>query len=201
MSQQTFGQWIKQRCNILDLTQEQLAGLVGCAPETIRQRESQRRRPSRQLAELLAARLQLPSDERAAFIALGRQSAASPAAPALAHPAQPALAAPQSAVPAALTPLIGREYDLRRLGERLGQPAVRLLTLLGPGGIGKTRLALAAAALAPRFSAGAVFVPLADLVASALVVPAIAQALGLVETTQAAVRRSVSARSRAVSSC
>ena len=47
--------------------------------------------------------------------------------------------------PATLTPFIGREEELKRIGELFGDPACRLLTVLGPGGIGKTRLAVQAA--------------------------------------------------------
>ena len=49
-------------------------------------------------------------------------------------------------IPAARSPLVGRVTDLRDINSRLGDPTVRLLTLTGPGGVGKTRLALAAAA-------------------------------------------------------
>src|SRR5205085_709141 len=70
-----------------------------------------------------------------------------------------------------LTPLIGRETELAQLADRLEQRDCRLLTLVGPGGIGKTRLALQAAAdLAASFRDGVTFVPLAPLSGAELLI-------------------------------
>lgn len=81
-------------------------------------------------------------------------------------------------LPAQLSTFIGREREIADVGRRLS--TTRLLTLTGPGGVGKTRLALAAAALAEAaFSAGVVFVPLAAVRDPTLVMPAIATSLGL----------------------
>src|SRR6266545_4062733 len=78
-----------------------------------------------------------------------------------------------------LTPLIGREGELAQLAERLEDRNCRLLTLIGPGGIGKTRLALQiASGLRGSFRDGVYFVPLAALNAADMLVPAIASALG-----------------------
>ena len=86
-------------------------------------------------------------------------------------------------LPEPLTPLLGREADLESAAALLAEPGVRLLTVTGPGGIGKTRIGLELARrLGERFEGGARFVPLAAIDAPARVVPAIAQALGVVES-------------------
>src|SRR5215207_8084992 len=87
-----------------------------------------------------------------------------------------------AAFPSPLTPLVGREREVTTLTGLLCRPDVRLTTLTGPGGVGKTRLALEAAArLESAFADGAVFVPLAAVPEPALVASAIAQSLGVRE--------------------
>ena len=82
-------------------------------------------------------------------------------------------------LPAPLIPFIGRETELVEIGVRLQNSACRLLTLIGPGGIGKTRLALEAAAdRARNFRHGAWFVSLASLQSVEAIVPTVAEALG-----------------------
>lgn len=81
-------------------------------------------------------------------------------------------------LPTQPTPLFGRERELLEIGERLRDPQCRLLTLVGPGGIGKTRLAIEAArAAAVDFGDGAVFVSLAGLTSPDYLVSTLAAAL------------------------
>jgi predicted ATPase/DNA-binding SARP family transcriptional activator len=80
--------------------------------------------------------------------------------------------------PAQTTVLIGREAELAELGALLENPACRLITIVGPGGIGKTRLALAAAAeQCVAFMHGAAFVPLTAISSAEFLAPAILAAL------------------------
>ena len=71
----TFGAWLKSRRRQLDLTQKGLAHQVGCSVGTIRKMEADERRPSRQLAGLLAECLEITPDQKEIFISFARSEA------------------------------------------------------------------------------------------------------------------------------
>src|SRR5688572_14642559 len=172
----SFGNWIKNRRKALDLTQHELAKKVGCSDSLIFKIEADERRPSRQIAELLAEHLEIRADQRELFLKVARQERAIDGLDSLSPPVARSL---HPNLPLPLTPLIGREPELRNIIQQLQDPACRLLTLTGLGGVGKTRLALEVAhRLRDTFQYGSCFVSLVGTSSSEFIVPAIAGALG-----------------------
>lgn len=192
-SRVSFGAWVARLRRAQDLTQQELAARAGCSVSALRKIESDERRPSREIAALLAQALGVPGDQQTLFLRVARRelmverlpapevvAAAAftaghtrpenaraaavraeadlpfaaphaPVTPDLTPPdarsaaTLPPLPAP-TPLPQPSTPLVGRDAELATVQGLFAEPGCRMVTLIGPGGIGKTRLALQAAA-------------------------------------------------------
>jgi predicted ATPase/DNA-binding XRE family transcriptional regulator len=145
------------------LTQEELAEKAQVSTRTISDVErGLRTRIYRDTADRLADALDLDGTDRDSFVTASR--------------VRPAEIPPGPRIPRPLTPLVGRSWEIASVVNMLGARSLRLVTLTGPGGVGKTRLALEAAL---RVDPEATFVDLGDLNDARLVVPSIAGAVGV----------------------
>src|SRR5262245_52759394 len=129
----SFGAQLKALREAAGFTQEELATVAGLSVHAVSALErGQRRRPHAGTVRALSAALDLSDATRDALLASGRATA---------HTAVVDQRAGGS-LPVALTALLGRDEDVQTLRNWLAEPASRLVTLTGPGGAGKTRLAL-----------------------------------------------------------
>ena len=172
-----FGELLRGFRQSAGLTQEELAARSGLSADAVGALErGLRTRPYPHTVRSLADALGLSEEERAILLA------AVPARGGTAATVAGGVTAFEASLPSSPTPLLGRERELREVLGFLGRPDVRLLTLTGIGGVGKTRLAVEVAREATEdFQNGAAFVGLAPLGDPALVLPTIVRALGLRE--------------------
>jgi predicted ATPase/transcriptional regulator with XRE-family HTH domain len=175
----SFGYWVRRQRKALDLTQAELARRVGCAEGTIRMIEADARRPSRHIAARLADHLAIAPADRTTFIRAARAELRADRLP-----APVMLNRRRTNLLAQPTALVGRAREVEQVCTLLRSPDVRLVTMTGPGGVGKTRLALQAAIeLLDDFADGIFVVNLAPITDANLVASVITRTLELHEAT------------------
>jgi predicted ATPase/DNA-binding XRE family transcriptional regulator len=181
--QTSFGNLLRRYRTVAGLTQEALAARAQISARTIADLERGINRiPRHDTFELLMSALDLTAQQRALLLAMVRPETTATTLGTLAL----------SRLPFPPTPLIGREQEMTRALIKLRSDGVRLLTLTGPAGIGKTRLGLQIAReLSEHFADGVVFIPLATLANTALLPSVIVHALGLRESLEGEISEQV----------
>lgn len=172
----SFANELRRRRLDAELTQRDLAERSGISARAISDLERGiNHAPQRETARMLGDALDLSADERAYFLALARRRPQAPVPlPSMTQASEP-------------DPLIGRRHELALIEETLLHPGTRLVTLAGPGGVGKTRLAMEIARkFATQHPGGVPFIRLDGLHDAALVIPTLAAALNVPTSGNAA---------------
>ncbi len=180
--QERFGDQLRRHREAAGYSQEELAERAGMSVNAIGALErGERKRPYPDTIRKLADALRLDETARLALAASLRGGLLAGTASASIDPVHPTAIAD---LPGEPTPFMGRDRELGVVRHLLAHAEGRLLTLIGPGGVGKTRLALhLARSVASDYADGTVWAELAPLSDPALVFPTIGRAIGLEDST------------------
>lgn len=175
-----FGALLQQHRQAAGLSQEALAERAGLSVRGISDLErGVRRAPYLETVRVIADALSLKPEDRAALLAAAR------AAPRRDRRETLTEFIANARLPHPLAPLVGRGTEAGTLRTLLAQEAVRLVTVTGPGGIGKTRLAIdVAAAMTSAFADGIVYLDLTPQTDASMLMPTIAGAFGVYDTAR-----------------
>lgn len=181
---ESFGSWLRRKRKALDLTQEGLGNLVGCSAAAIRKFEAEERRPSIQIVTRFYEIFDISAEDWEPFLRFARGDwMISITEQVTELPWHPLAAATDINLPSLVNPIIGREIEIVDIRSYLLNEAIREVTLIGPPGIGKTRLSLEVAhLLASDFQDGVFYVSLAPLDEPALIPSTVMRTLGFKET-------------------
>src|SRR6476469_3897017 len=172
----TFGAQLKAFREAAGFTQEELAVIAGLSVHAVSALErGDRRRPQFDTVRALSVALDLKVEDRDSLIERARAPRNGTAVEELR----------EVALPSPPTPLIGREVELQAVRGWLDDPSTRLITLIGPGGSGKTRLVLELAReISEAGQTRVVFVPLAAVHDASFVGASIAESFGLSDASE-----------------
>ena len=181
MSDVSFGEWLKRRRQALGLTQVQLALQIHCSASALRKFESEERRPSAEVVEQLADIFSVPPGERKSFLRFARGDWQVMSGGEFDDaPWQISRVVIRSNLPVSTTSFIGREKEQKIVSRLIASH--RFVTLIGAGGIGKTRLSLKVGEqILNDFEHGVWFVELASLSDPTLVPHAVGTVFGMLE--------------------
>jgi predicted ATPase/DNA-binding XRE family transcriptional regulator len=168
----SFGTWLRKQRRALDLTRQAFADQVGCAEVTLRRIEAGTLKPSKELANILLEKIGIPETERPQWISFARGLSGLPSR------SVPSSTEPKSNLPAPVTTFVGRKKEQADVSKLITKR--RLVTLTGPGGVGKTRLSVKVGEQAlGNYTDGVWLVELASLSNAALISQTFAALFGL----------------------
>ena len=188
MVEVSFGEWLRRQRRAAGLTQQQLAEQMNCSTITLRKIEAEERNPSAQLVDCLAEIFNIPQDERATFLRFARGDWHF--APTVQIQKAP-WRVPSTNLPIPLTSFIGREKEVEEIIQSVSKN--RLVTLIGAGGVGKTRLAIQSSnKMLSNFKDGVWWVELAPLTKVTLLPQVCAKALSVREVPNQSLEETLS---------